>query len=254
MISQPPADWCTNVGPVSLLVPTNSLLGFSVSVDNTNFYWATANIQGTNTVVVTSPISNPAYVRYGWSWDPGLANLDNSHGSNNLYNVQGLPALVFRSDEMLRPNTNLCNQTPFATWAAANGLDGSPGKAAGFLANPANDGMCNGFKWILGLNPLVRTTTPFPEVGVDDDDDLLLTFSRNHATVGATLLVVQWSTDLLNWHDVSIGASSSWPDDPYGVTVTVTPNGAMDNIVVTVPAYDSPTGTLYGRIMTYPSP
>ena len=53
------------------------------------FYWAKAYIEN-NTVIVYSPmVPKPDAVRYAWADNPGVLD---------LYNMEGLPALPFRTD------------------------------------------------------------------------------------------------------------------------------------------------------------
>ena len=67
----------------------DELKGFAVCGSNRNFVWAHAEIVG-ETVVVSSPeVSDPVAVRYAWSDFPLC----------NLYNIEGLPAVPFRTDD-----------------------------------------------------------------------------------------------------------------------------------------------------------
>jgi sialate O-acetylesterase len=63
------------------------LRGFEVAGEDKYFVAATATIDGSS-VVVTSPIKDPVYVRYGWA----------SFTDANLYNKAGLPAPTFTSE------------------------------------------------------------------------------------------------------------------------------------------------------------
>ena len=96
IIGVPPADWFPNEKRVS----TDKLLGFFVAGKDNVFKPATAVIDG-KTVLASSPeVPDPAHVRYGW--------YDLEKGLNNLYNQEGLPAVPFRSDELIpgTPTTN----------------------------------------------------------------------------------------------------------------------------------------------------
>lgn len=71
-----------------LMAKEGPLKGFAVSGTDSKWYWADAWIDG-DTVVVSSPqVSAPVAVRYNWA--------DNPIG--NLYNNEGLPASLFRTD------------------------------------------------------------------------------------------------------------------------------------------------------------
>ena len=64
---------------------------FAVAGEDKKFFWADAEIQGDNTVTVSSPaVSNPVAVRYAWA--------NNPEGSN-LYGENGLPVAPFRTDD-----------------------------------------------------------------------------------------------------------------------------------------------------------
>jgi sialate O-acetylesterase len=69
------------------------LRGFEIAGHDRKFYWASAAIAG-NFVVVSSPaVQDPVAVRYGWGDSPDC----------NLFNVEGLPASPFRTDEWPGP-------------------------------------------------------------------------------------------------------------------------------------------------------
>lgn len=78
----------TSVGG-GLFIKNNQVLkGFSIAGIDGKFHWADARIDD-NTVVVNSPnVPNPVAVRYSWEINP----------DGNLYNMEGLPAVPFRTD------------------------------------------------------------------------------------------------------------------------------------------------------------
>ncbi len=63
--------------------------GFAVAGDDQVFYWATAEIQNDQIIVSAPEVSAPVAVRYAWAVNP----------ETNLYNVEGLPAVPFRTDD-----------------------------------------------------------------------------------------------------------------------------------------------------------
>lgn len=68
----------------------DALLGFEVAGENRRFFRATAEVQGTDRVVVSSPdVPVPAAVRYAWADFPLC----------NLYNSENLAAYPFRTDD-----------------------------------------------------------------------------------------------------------------------------------------------------------
>ena len=70
--------------------PSGLLKKFAIAGEDKKWVWADAVIEGA-TVVVSSPsVPKPVAVRYAFSWDPDGCN---------LYNLEGLPASPFRTDE-----------------------------------------------------------------------------------------------------------------------------------------------------------
>ncbi len=67
----------------------DELIQFAIAGKDKKFVWAKAIIERNTVVVWSDEISEPMYVRYGWS--------DNPEGAN-LINVEGLPASPFRTD------------------------------------------------------------------------------------------------------------------------------------------------------------
>jgi sialate O-acetylesterase len=63
--------------------------GFSVAGKDQVFHWAKAEITGENIVLTCDGVDNPVAVRYGWADNPD---------DLNLYNLEGLPAVPFRTD------------------------------------------------------------------------------------------------------------------------------------------------------------
>lgn len=64
---------------------------FEIAGPDKVWHWANAKIEGTDSVIVSSPeVKEPAAVRYAWASNPEGANLVNS---------DGLPASVFRTDD-----------------------------------------------------------------------------------------------------------------------------------------------------------
>ncbi len=136
---------------------------------------------------------------------------------------------------------------PFAAWAVAKGLDGSPGKAAGFAADPDGDGIPNGLEWILGGNPLARDAAALIRSSGSASDGLTLAFTRDEASLGSATLAVQWSNSLGGaWTDVPVEQNGgSYPND---VTVTVNQSTTPDAVSVHIPATHAANGRLFARL------
>ncbi|MCG8309350.1 MAG: sialate O-acetylesterase [Cytophagales bacterium] len=64
--------------------------GFAIAGEDRIFHWAKAQISGKTIVVSCEDVSDPVAVRYGWANNPD---------DLNLYNLEGLPAVPFRTDE-----------------------------------------------------------------------------------------------------------------------------------------------------------
>lgn len=63
---------------------------FAVAGDDKKFVWAKAEIYGDRIIVWCNSVKDPVAVRYAWA--------DNPEGAN-LYNMEGLPASPFRTDD-----------------------------------------------------------------------------------------------------------------------------------------------------------
>lgn len=82
--------YCPNDGTFVTKTGNGSFLqGFSIAGEDKKFVWAGAKIQGNKIEVTAKDVPNPVAVRYAWADNPIC----------NLYNVEGLPATPFRTDE-----------------------------------------------------------------------------------------------------------------------------------------------------------
>lgn len=66
------------------------LKGFEIAGRDRKFHYAPARIEGDKVVVSHPEVPEPVAVRYGWA---------NSPIDNNLFNAEGLPAVLFRTDD-----------------------------------------------------------------------------------------------------------------------------------------------------------
>ena len=72
-----------------LVARNGDLTGFAIAGPDEKFYWAGAQIESSDKVIVFSPaVQNPVAVRFGWANYPVV----------NLWNKAGLPASPFRTD------------------------------------------------------------------------------------------------------------------------------------------------------------
>ncbi len=140
--------------------------------------------------------------------------------------------------------------SPFDSWASGTGgLDGTPGKEAGFNDDPEGDQLDNGLEWILGGLPLLNdAASVLPDLEGSTGGGLTLTFTREEDSVGEATLLVQLNTDIDSaWNDVTVGATSSGPD-ANDVTVTIDTGTDPDTVTVNIPASNAPTGKIFARL------
>lgn len=98
----------------------------------------------------------------------------------------------------------------------------------------------------MGGNPQTANVSIAPKVSLDATD-VILTFNRSDATETTSTQYVQWSSDLLTWTDVHVGASSN--TNAQGVVVSVTENAAAPDVIsVSVPRSLSMNGHLFVRV------
>lgn len=80
----------TQVGQGLTVAHGDKLQGFAVAGDNGQWHWAQARIDNDTVVVQSGDVPKPTRVRYAWSQNRQWAN---------LFNRDGLPALVFEAGE-----------------------------------------------------------------------------------------------------------------------------------------------------------
>lgn len=71
-----------------LMMKGTALVGFAVAGSDRKFHWAKADIQAGEVIVYAQEVAQPIAVRYAWADNPDA----------NLYNVEELPAIPFRTD------------------------------------------------------------------------------------------------------------------------------------------------------------
>jgi sialate O-acetylesterase len=72
--------------------PASEARGFAITGEDRRWHWGEASIEGNKIVVWSPQVDKPVAVRYGWSDNPPC----------NLYNLEGLPAAPFRTDDWER--------------------------------------------------------------------------------------------------------------------------------------------------------
>lgn len=137
----------------------------------------------------------------------------------------------------------LTASTPYESWAAAHGLDGSNGNDPSFPADPDHDGIANGLEWVLGGDPLASDADPLVQSITTPAGDLVLSFKRSEDSIGQVSLVVETNDDLTSpWSSfASVTAEGVGP-----VSIDTVPE--PDAVTVTIPASQAVNGRLFARI------
>jgi autotransporter-associated beta strand protein len=169
----------------------------------------------------------------------GVQQPAGTYTSSNAAFISGSGSLVVTTGSV---------SDPFAAWATAKGLDGSPGKEAGFGDDPDRDGVDNGLEWILGGEPLDGKSGGLVKATATAAGGLTLTFTRNDDSVGQAALVVEYNGTLgAPWNTATIGETNSGPD-ANGVTVAIDTATNPDAVTVTIPAANAVAGKLFARL------
>ena len=118
----------------------------------------------------------------------------------------------------------------FASWAAAPSF-ALPVANRAATTDPDGDGVSNLLEYVLGGQPNLADTVPLlPALSRNAGGDYLFTFRRSGISKTGTSLVAQYSTNLVTWTDVPVGATSSG-----AVNVQQnTPSPDMDTVTVTI--------------------
>lgn len=130
--------------------------------------------------------------------------------------------------------------SPFTTWADTfstqlpNAADREPG------ADPDADGMSNLMEFVLNGNPAALDTTIAPTLDASGANFVFSFNRRDDSESPETMLVFQFSPDLVTWTDVAIGATSSG-------AVSVVENGSSPDAITVTVSKGSNT-KLFGRL------
>jgi autotransporter-associated beta strand protein len=150
-----------------------------------------------------------------------------------------------RSALITGPGTLTILPASYIAWANANGLPASA-TARALASDPDQDGIANCLEWALGGHPMQNSTQSLPKL-TPAAGGRVFSFTRDPAFRASVPLSADWSTDLLVWQRIPIGATSSGPNSD-GISVTITPVvGSPDQVVLTIPN-GTTTGNLYLRL------
>ena len=159
------------------------------------------------------------------------------------------------SNAIVGPAQLLAKASAYHDWAAAAGLDGTPGNEANFTDDADSDTIANGLEWILGGNPLAQDAAGLVTPQGDAATGLTLEFTRSKDSLAETTLAVRWDTGLDGtWPgQVLISDASSGPD-ANGVTVAIDDTGDPDLVTVLIPASNAPAGRVFARLEATQNP
>jgi hypothetical protein len=134
--------------------------------------------------------------------------------------------------------------TPLQTWALTfPALDTEAKRLPN--ADPDNDGLTNLMEFILNGNPGTADTSVAPKLNASGTD-FVFSFNRRDDSEASSTVLFQYSSDLTNWNDVTVGASGGVVG---AASIAVAENGAdPDAISVTLPKTTAGGGKLFGRL------
>lgn len=138
----------------------------------------------------------------------------------------------------------IVTRKPFSEWIGLfPGLaDLSP------QADPDSDGFPNITEWVLGGDPGTADISIIPTHELTTDY-FIFNYKRRDSSIFDTTQIVQWSTDMVTWKDVTVGPFSG--SGGGGGTVSVTSNGGLpDDIKVYI---NRPSGQrIFARLKVTP--
>jgi hypothetical protein len=101
-------------------------------------------------------------------------------------------------------------------------------------ADPDNDGISNLMEFVLGGSPVVSSQSILPTIA-SEGADLVLSYTRSDESESVTTQLGQWSTDLINWTDVT--------------PVLVNENDlSLDDMSISIPMSNEENGKLFLRL------
>lgn len=218
-------------GPGKWIIPGNSYVG-TTSVNQGTLVLKAARLSGTYGNVNLSVGANLELAFSGTSFI-GMLKIDGVAQPKGTWGALGSSA-TYKTPLITGTGVlKVGSTTPFMDWAVSMNLDGTSVSSSGFNADPDKDGFPNGLEWILGKNPMLKEADSWQ--ARCNGGNFEVSFQRNDSSESSSALAVEWSTDLVNWQSVPIGASSSAPDS-NGIFVSVVENAAsLDAITVSLP-------------------
>lgn len=159
--------------------------------------------------------------------------------------VTGIPA-GYVLDTATIGEVRLVN-SGYAVWAAAKGLDGTPGKENGVNDDPDKDSIENVLEFYLDGNPLASSQSIMPAQSVDASYLILSFKRRDDAEPDVNGQSIGYTSDFIDLFARQLPAGSV--SDPNGIVITVVENGAApDDVTVKLPRNLAPGGRLFARL------
>jgi len=142
----------------------------------------------------------------------------------------------------------------YASWAAAKGLDGTPGKANGPTDDPEYDGIENLLEYVLNGNPLASDMAILPTQSIVGTN-FVFSFTRRIDSAADTTQSYESSTNLSDWTSIApLPIPASTTPGTFGAitvgAVTGTPPNEVQAITITVPK--GANTKLFGRLNVTP--
>ena len=148
--------------------------------------------------------------------------LDLIDARNNSWSVVNMDSVAIPGTLVSGPPADA-----YAAWATTKGLAGA---AAGFDADPDNDGLVNGIEFVLGGEPNPAhpdwVSSDLLPTAAQDEDFLIFTYTRTKASAYLNP-VVEFDADLIApWTTAVAGANAN---------IQVTDNGTTHTVAVSIP-------------------
>jgi hypothetical protein len=139
--------------------------------------------------------------------------------------------------------------TPFQTWANSFPALDTEAKRA-LEADSDNDGLNNLLEFVLDGNPSSSDSAAVVPTLISSGSNFDFAFKRRDDSEATATVTFQYSSDLVTWTDVAVGAESGTVG---AAEITVGENAASsDAILVSLPKTATTSGKLFGRLKANP--
>jgi autotransporter-associated beta strand protein len=163
----------------------------------------------------------------------GLPTVDGTHFTSAAYITFGE-----RFAKAYHDFVDATVRTRFESWAG--------NEEFAFTGDANGDGIADGMAWLLGAGSPAANARALLPSATGNIGTLQAGFTmRNLASRGAAVLSLQYGTTLGSWTTVTIPEESGTHG---GVGFSITPNGELNTVVVTIPTSLAPDGRLFIRL------